>query len=179
MATYVQWLANVDNDPFRPSYLTVLNCFKPGNNVPEDILLEQALRNPNVPQTFITTTNAEAGYHLFMLHRPTYFVMYLDGTPTPWDNQIFTYKGDVMYSMNSVFEFPPDPFQITTANHVSVMEMIMVQLNQQNQLQLVMPMEAEVENTDQLVTWKIMYLPAKYASLLLDAQGYMPWEAWM
>ena len=95
--------------------------------------------------------------------------MHLDGTPTPWDNWIFTYNGDMMYSIISLVEFPPNPFQIMAANHVSDTETITVQLNQQNQLQLVMPAEVEAKNANQLVTCRIMYLPAKYASLLLDA----------
>ena len=40
VATYTQWLANADNDPFRLSYSTVLNHFDSGNNKPEGILLE-------------------------------------------------------------------------------------------------------------------------------------------
>ena len=45
----------------------------------------------------------------------------------------------------------------------------MTQLTQQEHLQLVMPAEDMVANAEPLVMRSIMYLPVKYATLLLDA----------
>ena len=104
--------------------------------------------------------------------------MCLDGNPTPWDNHIFAYKGDMMYSMISLMESLQDPFQITMGNRVYSVKAIQGQLNQQGPLQLIMPVGNVKENMDLLVTCQVMYLPAKYVGLFLDSQGYTPRDTW-
>ena len=60
----------------------------------------------------------------------------------------------------SLIEFPQEPFQITAVNHVRNVDAITEQSTQQGQLQLMMPMKVGVDNANNIVVRKVIYLPA-------------------
>ena len=62
--------------------------------------------------------------------------------------------------MMSLIEFPQEPFQITAVNHVRNVNDIAEQSTQQGQLQLMMPMKVGVDNANNIVVRKVIYLPA-------------------
>ena len=83
-----------------------------------------------------------------------------------------------MYGTMCIVEFPADPFGLVEGVRAYSIAAINEFYAQQPNLQLLLPAPAEEARADRIETRRMMYLPAKYAPLLLDAKGYTAQEVW-
>ena len=179
VTTYSQWYSNALNDPFGQNYGPVLACFRANRDMTSDMLLQQVLQATSVPQAFLVGSHsARAGYRFYVLHRPARYESRLDGAVSQWDGRTFAYQGDIMYGTMCIVEFPADPFGFVEGVRAYSIAAINEFYAQQPNLQLLLPAPAEEARADRIETRRMMYLPAKYAPLLLDAKGYTAQEVW-
>jgi hypothetical protein len=103
----------------------------------------------------------------------------LDGTVTPWDNQLFGCLGDQVQDTIVTVMIPPTAFAVTPDARVYTMGAIegqVAQLPEQDLFQRITQANNEVE---QLRTRALMYLPSRSAPLLLNNnRGWSPKAAY-
>jgi len=148
----------------------------PRSHVAPIILLDQAIGNSSVPQAYLAVTpDGIIGMRMHMVHRPSRFVAVMDGTLIPWDNQLFTYMGDVLSGMISIVILPDEPFMVRAPMTICMAQHISELLTADEGVHFFPPLAVDAEQT-QVVTCCMMYPPAKYETLFLDSRGYHTWS---
>ena len=83
-----------------------------------------------------------------MLHHPSCCLPLIMGRATMWDNNVFTYKGDIMSSIMSNVAFPQDPFTLTNKVRVTSITQITKQFAQDLALDLGGPWAMDTPKTE-------------------------------
>jgi len=168
-------------DPFRHSYAAIVERFNAMNARPltGEALLESALGNPSVPNTFLCCSNLNTGtgYRVYLLHSLSKYIPSLDGRITPWDSRIFCFLGEVIQETAVTVAIPATAFGFTPQTYIYNDDTLVTELPNLQNGQL-FPRLGNNENSTLMRTRYLMYLPTKYAHLLLDNKGYTPHEAW-
>jgi hypothetical protein len=95
----------------------------------------------------------------------------LDGVTMPWDNRIFCCLGEILQDTMMKVAIPATAFELTANTWVYTEETLAEQLMAVPHPQLLPRIAAAAVNPVGLRTWYLMYLPSKYASLLLSNKG--------
>jgi hypothetical protein len=114
-STFASFFQDDSKDPFRTRYAAVLSCFDPMTNNPQssDSLLDIAVGNPSVPSTYMCCASIHGTRpRIYVLHTHSKYVPSFDSHPTPWDNRIFCFLGDVMGDSALTVTIPNTSFNI-------------------------------------------------------------------
>jgi len=179
-ATFASFFQDDSKDPFRTRYAAVLSRFDPMTNNPlaSDALLDLAVGNPSVPSTYMCCASIHGTKpRIYVLHTLSKYVPSFDGRPTPWDNRIFGFLGDVMSDSALTIAIPNTSFNIvqctTYTNARLSNELVRIGDND-----LLPRLNAGAQDTVLVQTRSLMYLPSKYAPLVLSNRGYGVKEFW-
>jgi hypothetical protein len=101
----------------------------------------------------------------------------MDGTTTPWDDRSFAFLGDIVRGLIMTVMFPEDAFDEVTTRTRTIDYMV------QHQEKLIdatfFPMATpQDEQSEEVTTRKLMFLPAVYVPLLINSRGYTAKEVW-
>jgi hypothetical protein len=147
---------------------------------PEDSeeLLHSALSNGMMPNTFLCCALLNARPRIYVVHKLARYPRAFDGRETPWDHALFGFLGDVIGSAIQTVRLPEDPFRLTQQAMIYNEETLATELPGLGNEALFPRLPAAHQQGVQIQTRHLMYLPTKYAPLLLDSRGYTPKEAW-
>jgi len=143
------------------------------NALRAEVLMQMVLGNPSTPQTFLCCTalhNADS--KIYLLHALSRFTPVLDGATTPWDSQVFCCLGEILQDTVMIVAIRATAFKFTANTWVYNKEALAEQLLVVPHPQLLPRLAAGAANAVSLCTRYLMYLPSKYASLLLSNKGY-------
>jgi hypothetical protein len=166
-------------DPYQDSYARILGRMDPevNNAISHVFLLEQAVGLGAVPQAYLCGARRNNQVKVFCVHLPSKYVSALDGQPTPWDSQTFAFLGELVQGMVTTIELPAQAFQAVTHARAYTAEYILDHLDQLGDEGLVPPQE-DNEEVASIRTRRLMYLPSRYAALMLRTSGYTLRETW-
>jgi PAS domain-containing protein len=118
------------------------------------------------------------GPRIYCLHLPTKFLPALDGRSSPWDNLSFAFLGEVVQGQATNVVFPREAFDAVTTwvPALEYMEGHLATLTPDSPL--FPPREPNDQDAEEIATRRLMYLPAVYVPLFLNASGYTPKQAW-
>jgi hypothetical protein len=166
-------------DPLQSRAAAVLRRFAVGPKSPQpEVLLQSILSNTQHPNVFLCCSSLHniGGPKVYLLHALSRFPPALDGTVTPWDNRIFCYLGELPQDEPITVAIPATAFKLATVARVYDEETLMQELMQTPQGELFPTLGANAGIA--LQTRYLMYLPSKYAPLLLSSKGYFVKEAY-
>jgi hypothetical protein len=168
-------------DPMRQRYPAILQRFDAMNNAPiaGDSLFEMILGNPSIPNTFLCCAllNGQTRPRVYVIHTISKYVPSIDGRITPWDNRIFGYLGELLGGSPMTVILPNTSFNSAPC-YVYNDATFAAQLPNLNNGDLFPRLTATHQDAVHIHTRSLMYLPTKYAPLLLDNKGYTLQEAW-
>jgi hypothetical protein len=173
--SFAQYYSEVDVDSER-----ILQRFDPdGPNVIQGpVLLDQVLNSGLTPQAYLCVSATRRGPRIYCLHLPSRYPSSLDGRTTPWDNNLYAYLGDVVQGQITIVAFPSTGFNIVEDVEARTEGYILEHLNELNGLDVFPPIMPNDPYTAGVSTRYLMYLPLRYAPLMLDASGYTIRQAW-
>jgi hypothetical protein len=157
-----------------------MNQFDAGrvNAVPERTLLDQAIGlGAQTAQAYVCCGLAPGGVKIFCLHCPTRYAASLEGDITGWDKLCFAFLGELVQGTIMNILFPEDAFTTATLRVPSI-EYIQQHLDDLMEKPYFPPMDDHDDNSTQVTTRKLMYLPAVYVPLLISSSGYSLKEVW-
>jgi hypothetical protein len=167
-------------DPLRDRAAAVLARFNAMAAEPPDAdaLLDMALGNPSIPRTFLccAALHASTKPRIYLIHVLSKYTPAMDGQETPWDNRIFGFLGDVLGKQALTVALPATAFN-TVQCYVYNEGRLGIELPNLNDGELFPRVTQAIPDTELLATRHIMYLPTKYAPLLLSNKGYTIKEA--
>jgi len=166
-------------DPYRGQYdrvLTRLNV-DANPNVTLAMLYEQAVGSGVAPQAYICCATSQQTTKIYCIHLPSRFVSALDGVATPWDGKGFAFLGEVTQTTVTTVDFPANAFRAIMNTRAKTSDYIVTHLDELGPRGLVPP-DAADQDSNLVNTRMIMYLPARYAALLLNPAGYSLKETW-
>lgn len=115
---------------------------------------------------------------MYVLHLPACFTGALDGHITPWDNNLYAFLGEVTQGMATTVAFPTTAFNEIENVCIRSADYILQNLGAIHGTEGFPPVPPNDPLTEEVSTRYLMYLPAKYVSLLLDASGYTIKQVW-
>jgi len=157
-------------DPFRASWAQVLRYFDDAAT-DASAIMTAALGNVNASSAYLccVTLYPKGSPKVYVLHTLSrYPPTALDGTVTPWDDQLFGCLGDQVQDTIVTVMISPTAFAVTPDARVYTMNAIeghVAQLPEQDLFQRIAQAGNEVE---QLRTRALMYSPSRFALLLLN-----------
>jgi len=158
----------------------ILDRFNAAVPAPQAVetLMEAVLGNPSVPNTFLclAALNGTACYRVDVLHTLSKYTPTLDGSPTPWDNCIFGFLGDVLKNTTASVIIPNTAFSIVQGLEYNEAQFT-AELSLLPQGDLFPRLAANNQDGVPIHTHYLMFIPTKYAPLLLDNKGYTLQEA--
>jgi hypothetical protein len=168
-------------DVLRQRYAAVLERFDPSSEASQgaEALLEAAIGNPNIPCTYlcVAALHGSARYRVYILHTISKYTPSIDGQTTPWDNKLFAFLGDT-FQGNALSVIIPSTVFNTVQCQVYNNETFTTELPNLNNGNLFPRLGAGNQDAMACRTRHLMYLPAKYAPLLLNNNGHTLQEAW-
>jgi hypothetical protein len=102
----------------------------------------------------------------------------LDGPTTPSDNLGFAFLGDVCHGTITTVYFPDHAFDVVDPIMARPENRLTTKLPNLLGAQVLDPLAADDPVATLVLTRRFMYLPFRYVSRFLDAQGYTIREAW-
>jgi hypothetical protein len=179
--TFSTLYSDEERNPLRHSYGAIMNRFNAVVEEPvaAETLLEITLGNPTVPHTFLccSAVHSPNTYKIYLVHLLSKYVPALDGRATPWDNRNFCFLGDVLTDTAITVAIPGTTFAVTAQAFIYNDETLAQELVALPENAL-FPRQVNNANTTVMRTHYLMYLPPKYAHLMLDNKGCSPKEAW-
>jgi hypothetical protein len=158
----------------------ILDRFNAAVPAPQAVetLMEAVLGNPSVPNTFLclAALNGTACYRVYVLHTLSKYTPTLDGNPTPWDNCIFGFLGDVLKNTTASVIIPNTAFSIVQGLEYNEAQFT-AELSLLPQGDLFPRLAANNQDGVPILTHYLMFIPTEYAPLLLDNKGYTLQEA--
>jgi hypothetical protein len=175
--TFASFYADETKDPFRLRVPSVLRRFDAAGDEAQDAdsLLQGVLGNSAAPNAFLCCASLAGTPKVYVLHMPSKFVPALDGRTTAWDNRLFAFLGEMIRDNPMTVAFPASGFELI-ANNVWAWdeETFTIEFEALADAQLFPKLNVNAAHATPLRTRRLMYLPAKYVSLLLDNKGYTP-----
>jgi len=162
-------------------YAAIVQRFDAINNAPiaGDSLFETILGNPSIPNTFLCCAllNGQTRPRVYVIHTISKYVPSINGRITPWDNRIFGYLVELLGGSPMMVILPNTSFSSVPC-HVYNDATFPTQLPNLNNGDSFPRLTAAQQDAVPIQTRPLMYLPTKYAPLLLDNRGYTLQEAW-
>jgi hypothetical protein len=179
--TFNALYSNPQKDPLINSYPLVLARFDAMIEEPEapEDLLNAVLSNSTLPNTFLccaVLNNARP--RIYVLHKISRFPRAFDGRETPWDDALFGFLGDVTGTAVQTVRLPANPFAITQQITIYDDTTLAEELPRLRNDTLFPRLPLTHQQAVVVRTRTLMYLPTKYAPLLLNSRGVTPKEAW-
>ena len=178
--TFASFYNDATKDPCLGQYARIMNRFDPNqaNMIQPEVLLDQALGAGGVPQAYLACAATRRGPRIYVLHLPARFTGALDGRTTPWDNNLYAFLGEVTQGTVTTVVFPNTAFNVIEHIRARTTEFILQNLEAVNGTEGFPPVPQNDPQVTDIATRYIMYLPARYVSLMLDSSGYTIQEAW-
>jgi hypothetical protein len=170
--TFTALYANPQKDPLINSYPLVLARFDAMIEEPEapEDLLNSVLSNSTLPNTFLccaVLNNARP--RIYVLHKISRFPRAFDGRETPWDDALFGFLGDVTGTAVQTVRLPANPFAITQQITLYDDAALAEELPRLRNDALFPRLPLAHQQAVVVRTRTLMYLPTKYAPLLLNS----------
>jgi len=178
--TFASYYRDETKDPFSSRYPAVLTRFDPMGDNPQaaDTLLEAVVGNPSVPSTFLCCASIHgARPRIYVLHAFSKYFPSWDGRTSPWDNRIFGFLGDVMEDTALTVAIPSTAFNVLQCVTYSNAR-LSTELPHMGNTDLLPRLNANAADAVIVQTRSLMYLPSKYAYLLMSNKGYGVKETW-
>ena len=180
--TFSSYYQDPANDPLRNTWQQVLRRFDDARTNANTLLTAAVSMPIAAPCAYLccTTLHPNTPPRVYLLHTLSRFPpASLDGTITPWDDQLIGCLGDVLQDTVATVTLPATAFDLTAHNRVYTAETLpdhLAQLPAQDMF----PRLADIEvGTEQLQTRHLMYLPARFAYLFLGNRGRTPKDAYL
>jgi len=177
--TYQELYGDATIDPYQGNYARIMSRFDIDENpgVTYLMLYEQAVGAGLIPQAFICCSNQRQSTRIYCVHMASKFVSALDGTTTPWDGLGFATLGDVTQANVTTIHLPDTIFRPRMNTRVKTLAYFEEHLDELGAYGLAPP-EADEDETELVSTRQIMFLPNKYAALLMQPAGYTVRQVW-
>jgi len=172
-ASFTAFYNDIMLDPFQGEYTRVMERMDPevNNGVSHVMLLEQAAGTGPVPQAYLCCTLRRNQTCVFCLHLPSRYIGSLDGSPTPWDGLSYAFLGELTQGVVTTVELHNNAFSAVNNVRAKTCEYIVDHLDEIEEVGLEPVLADKLEST-RISTHQIMYLQAKYVSLMLNPAGY-------
>jgi hypothetical protein len=178
--TFAQLYDDASKDPFKRNYERIMERFDPDRNdaVRDDVLFQQAVSlGGTTLRAYLCCGITLNVPKIYCVHLPTKFVAAMDGTTTPWDDRSFAFLGDIVRGLITTIMFLDDAFDEITIRTRTIDYMV------QHQEELTdapfFPMATpQDDQSEEITTRKLMFLPAVYVPLLINSRGYTAKEVW-
>jgi hypothetical protein len=167
-------------DPCQGRYDRIMSRFDVHENpgISHVMLFEQAVGAGILPQAYICcSATPQRATRIYCIHLPSKIFLALDGVPTQWDGQGFAFLGDVTQQVATTVSFPSNVFRATALNRAPTSDQFIMNLNNIGPSGVAAPV-ANDPDSELVATRQIMYLPAKYAALLMNPSGYTLKQTW-
>jgi hypothetical protein len=178
-ATFSSFYADGTCDPLRESAAAVFARIDPMSAAPiaAQELLDSISGDPTRPSAYLCCASLHGASRVYVVHMLSKFLPAMDGQVSPWDNGIFAYLGDVIQGQPFNVRLPNSIFDILPATYVYNEATLAQELpNLANGV--LFPRARAANNTLQLSTRPLTYLPTKYAAHFLSNSGYTIQEIW-
>jgi len=172
--TFALLFADATADLNHANAFRVVDSFDPNNEAPlTAAALKQAVIGQQAPHTFLCCTSLNGNVpKIYLVHSLSRYPMSLTGQPTPWDNRIIGFLGDVVgkSALNAIL--PEEIFDTTAETFVyntATLNQALVDLDDAALLPRVR------KNANNAVTQQsryLAYLPTRFTSLVIDNKGY-------
>ncbi len=141
------------------------------------MLYEQAVGSGPIPQAYLCCAHRQNQTKIFCLHLPSRYTGALDGHATPWDSLGFACLGEVTAGQVTTVMLPDNCFRAAPILRAKTADYIVTHLEELEAHGLPAALVDDLE-APQVRTRAMMYLPAKYAALLLNPTGYSLRQVW-
>jgi hypothetical protein len=177
--TFAAYYGDVTLDPYRGNYRRILERLDPevNNLITHELLLEQAVGNTVVSQAYLCCALQRDQVRVYCLHVVSRYTGSMDGRETPWDGNSYAYLGDVTQGVITTIELPATAFQSVANIRAKTSDYIITNLDRLGDKGLPHIAVDDAEATF-ITKRQIMYLPYRYAALLLKPAGYNLREIW-
>jgi hypothetical protein len=168
-------------DPLWNSAATILQRFDPMRVEPltGDALKESVSGDPSRPNAFLCCTALYGRTHrVYILHMLSRYPPGIDGNPSPWDNRICAYLGDVVQERATNVLLPDNVFEALPPVLVYNEETLAQELPNLANGGFFPRGRHQNGNVSQVAVRPIAYLPTRYASMFLNSSGYTVQEVW-
>jgi len=168
-------------DPLWNSAATILQRFDPMRAEPltGDALKESISGDPSRPSAFLCCTALYGGTHrVYIVHMLSRYPPGIDGNPSPWDNRICAYLGDVVQERATNVLLPENVFDALPPVLVYNEETLAQELPNLANGFFFPRGRHQNGNVSQVTVRPIAYLPTRYASMFLNSSGYTVQDVW-
>jgi len=181
--TIRELLLSPSRDPFQGDYARIMQRFaavaRGGEPIVDATVLYHQVTTAlqNTLQAYLLCAVTQRGPRIYCIHSPTVYQPAFDETITLWDDQVFAFLGEPIQGISTLLQFPPNAFNVVNPWTKTAPEFMAYQeeFNEYG----VMPVVQDHDNTVTLTfTRLLMYIPGKYAALLLSSRGFTPRQVW-
>jgi hypothetical protein len=177
--TFATLYADETADPWQGDYQRIMDRVDPETNqlVTPLLLLEQAVGAGPVPQAYLCCALQRNQVCIYCLHIPSKYVGALDGRMSTWDGNSYAFLGEIIQGVATTVNFPNTSFNPVINVRSKTSDYIVTHLDAIGNKGLP-PAQADEPDTELVSTRRVIYLPARYASLLLSPAGYTLRQTW-
>jgi len=167
-------------DPLWDSAGTIMQRYDPmrADPVGAAALMASISGDPSRPGTYLCCSTVHNTPRIYLVHMLSRYPPAIDGRETPWDNHIFGYLGDLVQDQPIHVLLPDTIFEIMAPVNVYDEETLAQELPHLANGTFFSRGRVQQDNVIPITTRQLMYLPTKYAPLLISNQGYTPQEVW-
>jgi hypothetical protein len=176
--TFTSYYMERAQAPEYRDYQRILDHFDPDVNgvVSHVYLLEQAVSSGPIPQAYLCCAERQQQTKIFCIHLPSKYARALNGDTTSWDGQCFVYLGEITQGVVTTIQLPDNAFRTISNVYAKTSDYMATPLNELTEYGF--PGRDGDPDVNQVTTRRIMYLPPRYAHLLLSPAGYTLRQAW-
>jgi hypothetical protein len=180
-STFASWFSDTVSDPNHDDAFRVLQSFNPSNAAPlTGAALKQAVLGQTSPNTFLCCAALNGvNSRVYLVHSLSRYPLSLNGRPTPWDNRIIGFLGDVVGGSAMNIILPEEIFDETPETLVYNAETLNEELPELGVGEFFPRVRANADNAVLRKSRYLMYFPTRYASLLLNNKGYSIKDVWV
>jgi len=167
-------------DPLWDSAAAIMQRFDPMQAAPLDTstLLALIAGDPSRPRVYLCCAAVHNAPRIYLVHMLSRYPPAIDGRVTPWDNRICGYLGDVIRESPVNVLLPDSIFDIQAPTLVYDEDTLTQELPNLANDAFFPRGRVQNGNVIEVQTRQLMYLPTRYAPLLIGNMGYTPLEVW-
>jgi hypothetical protein len=179
-SSFASLFVDAASDPHHADAFQVVNSFNPSAAAPlTSAALKQAILGQTTPNTFLCCATLHGnGPKIYVLHSLSRYPLSLTGQPTPWDDRIIGFLGDVVGDTALNMILPEEIFDETPETLVYNMDTLNQELPGLDMNVLFPRVRANANNAVTRRSRFLAYLPTQFASLILDNKGYSVKRVW-
>jgi len=180
VTSFAHLFGDETKDPCRRDYRQVMTRFdaaREGAASSVSLYSQVVATGYRVPQAFLVCGGTAQGPRIYCLHHPAKFISSIDGSLSPWDDLSFAFLGEVTHGLISTVSFPTAAFDVVNLR-VKKLNYILQHLDDLIDLPVFPPLQPNDDDAEEITTRNVMFLPAAYVPLLLNASGYTPKQMW-